>query len=96
MSGEKVRQLMHAALRFQKRGEYFEWGGLTHISKATGIPRPTTYRYLEKLVSLGLMKKERHSYHQGEAFRYRVTDDGLKYLGEWKMLPIAPGETVQE
>lgn len=87
MSLDKVRKLLKSAYHFQKRGEHFAWGGLTHISKDAGIPRPTTYRYLEKLVKLGMMYKEQYSYHGEKSYRYRLTNEGVDYLAGWRELP---------
>jgi len=88
MSNDKVKTLMKVAYHFQSRGEHFAWGGLTHISREAKIPRQTTYRYLERLVVLGLVYKEKYTYHNDESFRYRLTHEGIDYLAGWRELPL--------
>lgn len=88
MSNDKVRRIMKVAYHFQSRGEQFVWGGLTHISKECGIPRQTTYRYLERLVVLGMVYKEEYTYNGGLSYRYRLTHEGIDYLAGWRELPL--------
>lgn len=87
MNNAKVKTLLKVAYHFQKRGEHFAWGGLTHIAKEAGIPRQTTYRYLERCVILGLVYKEAYTYHNEKSFRYRLTNEGVDYLAGWRELP---------
>jgi len=84
MKLDRVRSIMTSAYKFQKRGEHFNWGGLTHISKDCSVPRPTTYRYLERLVKLGMVYKEAYTYHNEKSFRYRLTNEGVDFLNEWR------------
>lgn len=81
MNDEKAKIIARAALEIGSGGEWFVWAGLTHISKKSGIPRKTTYRYLEKMVTFGLMEKEEHLWRGETSWRYRVTSAGKYWLG---------------
>lgn len=86
MKLEKARRILSAMDRIVKRGEHFNWSGLTHIAEESGLIRQTTYRYLLELIELGYVERTEHSYHRGEAFRYYMTKEGKKFLKTFQEL----------
>ena len=80
MKLEKARRVLSAMDRIVKRGEHFNWSGLTHIAKESGLIRQTTYRYLLGLIELGYVERHEHSYHRADAYRYYMTAAGKNFL----------------
>jgi len=80
MKIEKARRILESMERIVKRGEHFNWSGLTHIAKESGLIRQTTYRYLMELVEYGYVERVEHSYHRNDAYRYYMTKKGKELL----------------
>lgn len=81
MKLDTVVRICRAVDNLSSGGERFVWAGLTHISQRVNCNRSTAWRNLEKLVELGYVRKEESKYHEGDAIRYRLTEQGHEFLG---------------
>lgn len=88
MKLDKARRILQAMDTIMKRGEHFEWSGLTHISKNAGLNRQTTYRYLERMVRNEQAFKVERTWRGETCYRYYMTQDGRDLLNSFKQLPL--------
>jgi predicted transcriptional regulator len=75
-----ARKILKAMDNIMKRGEHFEWCGLTHISNNAGQNRQTTYRYLEAMVKNGQAFKVESTWRGETCYRYYMTSKGIDLL----------------
>lgn len=87
MKLEKVCRILKAMSSIKRRGEQYEWSGLTHISKNAGLNRQTTYRYLEQLVKNGQAYKVESTWRGETCYRYYMTSKGIDLLHTFKEFP---------
>jgi len=86
MKIEKVGRILKAMSAIKRRGEHFEWSGLTHISKNAGLNRQTTYRYLEQMVKNEQAYKVERTWRGEVCFRYYMTSKGIDLLHSFSEL----------
>lgn len=93
MKLEKVGRILRAMSAIKKRGEHFEWSGLTHIAKNAGLSRQTTYRYLEQMVKNGQAYKHERTWRGEACYRYYMTSKGIDLLHTFRELPSVESVT---
>lgn len=88
MNLHKARKIGEAIQKMVGRGEHFEWCGLTHIAKQSGLNRQTVWRYLNAMEKDGLVYKVEGTWRGEIAYRYYLTNTGKKYVESFKELGL--------
>jgi len=87
MDINKARVICKAIDKMVKRGEHFNWCGLTHISKEAKLNRQTTWRYLNALFVDGKVSKIERTWRGAVCYRYYLTQEGKEFLASFQELP---------
>jgi len=86
MKMEKIRKILQAIETMVKRGEHFEWCGLTHIAKNAKLNRQTVWRLLTMLEREEMVYKVERTWRGEKAYRYYMTKEGKKLLASFRTL----------
>jgi len=87
MNLQKIRKILQAIADIVRRGEHFEWCGLTHISKNANLNRQTVWRLLTTLEKENMVYKVERTWRGEKAYRYYMTPAGKKLLASFRELP---------
>ena len=86
MKLQRMRAILQAIEEIVRRGEHFEWCGLTHIAKNAKQNRQTVWRLLAILEKEGIVYKVEKTWRGEKAYRYYMTKEGKKFLASFKTL----------
>jgi len=86
MKLDTARRICQAMDEIVKRGERFQWSGLTHIASVSKVCRQTVWRYLEKMEREKLVYKVERTWRGETAYRYYMTNEGKKFLKSFRKL----------